>query len=131
MDSFSALRTIGGLLTVLGVLAGALWAVRRFNLTLPGAHRRSARRLEVVERLGLDPRRSVVLLRCDDREHLVILGPEGPLLIDNRVGPARPQPDRLDDPPRIGAISLRGSFAGLVERALQPLRKPPAGRAGE
>ena len=131
MDSFSALRTIGGLLTVLGILAGALWAVRRFNLTLPGTNGQSARRLQIVERLGLDPRRSVVLLRCDDREHLVILGPEGPLLVDNRMGPPRPQPEMLDDLPRIGAISLRGSFAGLVERACQPLRKPGAGRAGE
>ena len=130
MDSFAALRTIGGLLTVLGILAATLWAVRRFNLTLPGAHGHSPRRLQIVERLGLDPRRSVVLLRCDDREHLVILGPEGPLLVDNRVGPARAPPDVIERPPGMDMISLRSGFAGLVERARQPLRTPGAGRAG-
>ena len=130
MDSFAALRTIGGLLTVLGILAGALWAVRRFNLTLPGAHGHSARRLQIVERLGLDPRRSVVLLRCDDREHLVILGPDGPLLVDSRVGPARAPPDVIERTPEMETISRPGGFAGLVERARQPLRTPRSGRAG-
>ena len=92
MDSFAALRTLGGLLTVLGLLAAALWAVRRFGLTLPGAIDRSSRRLHVVERLGLDPRRSAVLLRCDDREHLVILGPEGLLLVDGNISAVQSSP---------------------------------------
>ena len=39
----------------------------------PGA----ARRLAVVEVLPLDPRRKLVLVRCDQREHLLLLGQDG------------------------------------------------------
>jgi flagellar biogenesis protein FliO len=36
MDLLSLFRTIGGLGAVLGILAGALWLVRRYDLRLPG-----------------------------------------------------------------------------------------------
>ena len=131
MDAFSALRTLGGLLTVLGLLAGGLWVVRRFNLSLPAGNGRPQRRLEVVERLGLDPRRSVILLRCDDREHLVLLGPEGPLLIDGKVRAAPPRHPGFDSPPPPRPFALRGTFAGLVERARHASSKATQGAASE
>ena len=36
MDLLSLLRMLGGLAIVLGMLAGALWIVRRYNIKLPG-----------------------------------------------------------------------------------------------
>ena len=67
MDAYSLLRTMGALAVVLGLLAGALWIVRRYDIGLPGrvANGGSSRRVEVVERTTLDGRRSVALVRRD------------------------------------------------------------------
>ncbi len=84
MDLLSVTRTLGGLGVVLGILWGALWLVRRYDIQLPGRTGVSRRnRLELVERLALDPRRSVALLRRDGKEHLILIAPEGHLIIDS------------------------------------------------
>lgn len=78
------LRTIGALSLVLGLLGGALWIVRRYDIRMraPWLAARSAdRRLVLVERLALDGRRAVMLIRCDDREHAVLVAPEGLLTL--------------------------------------------------
>lgn len=79
-EILSLLRTLGALAVVLGMLAGALWAVRRYDLKLPGRFlvgQHGTRRVAVVERLALDGRRSIALIRCDGQEHLVLIAPEG------------------------------------------------------
>lgn len=83
MDFILLLRTIGGLLAVLGLLAGALWVVRRYGLTLPGMQAPGTeRRLAVVERLAVDQRRSLTLVSIDGREHLLLIAPEGNLVVE-------------------------------------------------
>jgi len=83
MDIVSILRTLGGLGVVLGVLAGALWVVRRYDLRLPGrAVGARKRRLELVETLQIDSKRIVALVRRDGQEHLVLIAPEGHLLLE-------------------------------------------------
>ena len=91
MEWLEALRALGVLSLVLGLLVGALWAVRRYDLKLPQqwlARGGDARRVACVERLALDARRSVALIRCDGREHLVLIAPEGVLALGD-VRPAR------------------------------------------
>ncbi len=95
MDILSVLRTLGALATVLGLLAGALWVVRRYDIKLPAQFAGAAggtRRLVLVERLSLDGRRSVALIRRDDQEHLVLIAPEGLLLLDAPAGTASTPP---------------------------------------
>jgi len=142
-DVFSLLRSTGALLTVLGILAAALWAVRRFNLVLPGSGGASERRLAVVERLSLDPRRSLALLRRDGVEHLILLAPEGHLVIESHIHEAAATRSDLVVPkavPRPGLtlpaaasafVTRMGSdFGALVDRARQPLaQQPPQRRA--
>ncbi|MGN6374329.1 MAG: flagellar biosynthetic protein FliO [Sphingomonas sp.] len=85
MIFLSLMRTIGALALVLGMLAGALWLVRRYDLKLPGrvgGGGTRTRRLELVERLAVDQRRAVALIRRDDTEHLILLAPEGNLVIE-------------------------------------------------
>jgi len=109
------LRMIGALAIVLGGLAGALWAVRRFDLRLPGrigAAPRRERRLELVERLTIDPRRSVLLVRRDGREHLLLIAPEGHVVIE-----------AVEQPPV--AAPPAPSFGDLVAQ-----HTPPAQAAG-
>ncbi|WP_404337454.1 FliO/MopB family protein [Sphingomonas sp. MMS12-HWE2-04] len=91
MDILSMLRTLGALGVVLGMLAGALWAVRRYDIKLPGRISGTGRkRVELVERLSLDAKRSVALIRRDGCEHLIVLGPDGTATIE--TGIVAPEP---------------------------------------
>lgn len=91
MDFLSLLRTLGALATVLGLLAGALWLVRRYDIKLPGGMMGGlmgggqVRRIELVERLAVDARRSVALIRRDNKEHLVLIAPEGLLMLESGI----------------------------------------------
>ena len=105
MEFLSFLRMIGSLCVVLGMLAGALWAVRRYEIRLPQnwlagfARQGSVRRLELVERLALDPRRSVALIRKDGREHMLLIAPEGLLVLEASSEPpasAAPEAEAQD-----------------------------------
>jgi flagellar protein FliO/FliZ len=64
-------------LLVLGLIALAAWTLRRFGpggLGMSLGRSAHGRRLSVVESLPLDPRHRLVLVRRDDREHLLLLG---------------------------------------------------------
>jgi len=43
------------------------------------------RRLKIVESLPLDARRRAVILKCDNKEHLVILNSNGETVIENDI----------------------------------------------
>ena len=75
---------LGFVLGLIGVLA---WAARRFRLMPLAESARSGgrRRLAVVEVLALDPRRRLVLVRRDDREHLLLLGSERDAVIETGI----------------------------------------------
>ena len=86
MDLLSMLRTLGALGMVLGMLAAARWAVKRYDIKLPGRISVTNRkRIEMVERLSIDAKRSVALIRRDGCEHLILLGPEGSATIETGI----------------------------------------------
>ena len=117
MDALVLFRTFGALTLLLGLLAGALWAVRRFNIRLPGAvTRQPERRLELVERLGIDQRRSAILIRRDDREHLVIVSPEGQVVVETLEARAPDKaPRTAPTGERHDAKPLPESFTALLD----------------
>ena len=111
MDILGILRSLGSLAVILGMLAGALWAVRRFDIRLPGRTGvRNEKRLQLVERLGIDQRRSVVIIRRDGREHLMVMGPEGSVTIESFDAPANP-PQAPERP----AMRTSRNFAELLK----------------
>ena len=75
MDSNYYLWVFAALALVLGLIALLAWLARRYQLG--GAPASGARRLAVVEVRPIDPRRKLVLVRCDDREFLLLLGQDG------------------------------------------------------
>lgn len=82
MDSGHYLRFILSLVAVLGLIFAALWLVRT---RLPGvmAGRIGAgRRLALVESLTVDVKHRLVLVRRDDREHLLLLGGARPVVVE-------------------------------------------------
>jgi flagellar biogenesis protein FliO len=133
MDTYSLLRTFGSLATVLGMLAGALWIVRRYGIRLPGrVGGGDIQRLELVERTALDGRRSVALLRRDGREHLILLAPEGNVVIE--AGIIRDATDLEAEATRLEAHreateaakaqteAVRQSFFALVDKAREAVK---------
>ena len=84
MEIETYVRFLAALALVLALIAACAWAARRFGLggSLPSSKGASAR-LAVVEVKVLDSRRKLVLLRRDDAEHLLLLGPNQDLLIEH------------------------------------------------
>ena len=80
MDITDIARMLAALAVTLGLGGLALVAVRRFApLAILKMKPPAERRLSVIETLMLDPQRRLLLIRCDDEEHLLLLG-EGKLL---------------------------------------------------
>jgi len=96
LDQLDFIRYFAALIIVLGLLGGFAVVARRAGWTgaMPGldrlAPRRTEKRLEIRENLILDPRRRVVIVRADDHDHVLLLGPERETLLETR--PARPEP---------------------------------------
>lgn len=76
MELLDWARAIFALLATLALIALAAYAARRFGMLQPGANA-PARRLKLVESLMIDPRRRLVVVRFDDRDHLILLSPAG------------------------------------------------------
>lgn len=79
------LRFVLALVLVIGLILLLAWALRRFGFG--GMVRSGAkRRLQVLETLPIDPRHRLVLVRRDDTEHLLMLGPTNNLVIEAGIG---------------------------------------------
>lgn len=96
VDEPDLARIVGTLALLVALLVAGLWTARRLRL-LPATAlpRGRERRLAIVARTPIDARRHLVLVRRDDREHLLLLAPEGALLIEAGFFPtdAAPVPD--------------------------------------
>jgi flagellar protein FliO/FliZ len=78
-------RALFALIATLALIAGAAYAARRLGMLQPGGS--GPKRLSVSESLMIDPRRRLVIVRCDGREHLLLLGPGGDVVVSD-VAPA-------------------------------------------
>ena len=91
MDVPDFLRAVFALALTLGLIGLAAVLARRYGpsaLFRMQQTTKAQRRLAVVETLMLDPARRLVIVRCDDRERLLLLG-EGRMLGD--LPPAKPE----------------------------------------
>ena len=89
MDWTDLIRATAALALTLGLVAAAAVIGRRFGPGALGRVQLRQRRLAVVESLVLDPARRLVVVRVDDREHLLLLG-EGRILHESLPVEARP-----------------------------------------
>jgi flagellar protein FliO/FliZ len=91
MPDFSWLRLLLAFSVVLALMA-ALGFVLKYigtrGFVLPNKGLR-ARRLQIVETLPLDTRRRFVIVRCDDREHFLLLTAQGDIVVEANL-PTRP-----------------------------------------
>ena len=79
MDLLDIARTVFALIATLALIVGAAYGARRLGMLQPGAN--GPKRMRVTETLLLDPRRRMVIVRVDDREHVLLLGPGGDVVV--------------------------------------------------
>lgn len=89
MDAWDYLRFPLALVFVLALIALVATMARKAGLGFPSRAIKpgSARRLSVVEVTPLDGRRRLVLVRRDDVEHLLVIGPTSELVIERDITP--------------------------------------------
>jgi flagellar protein FliO/FliZ len=94
--NMDALRMIGSLVVVFGLLGAVLWGLKRLQLqTRPGQP--GARRLQVLESHSVGPRQKIALVRVGAHEVLVGVSPGqitalGQWPVDAEAGDAPPLP---------------------------------------
>lgn len=86
MELEQTLRALFALVAVVGLIGLLGLGLRRFApASLIGG--RPGKRLSVVEALTLDPKRRLVLVRRDDVEHLLLVGPETATVVERGITP--------------------------------------------
>lgn len=88
MDWIDWARSFAALLATLGLILAAAWGARRLGMLQQGPN--GPRRLKISESLMIDPRRRLVIVRCDEREHLLLLGPGGDVVVSETVAKETP-----------------------------------------
>lgn len=83
MDFADFARAVFALALTLGLIGLAAVGLRRYGPDAMArlSARKAERRLKLVESLVLDPTRRLIIVSCDGRERLLLLG-EGRLLTD-------------------------------------------------
>ena len=90
MDWIDWARALFALIATLALIVGAAYVARRVGMMQGGAQ--GPRRLKVSESLMLDPRRRLVIVRCDEREHVLLLGPAGDVVV-SEMAAKEPNPE--------------------------------------
>ncbi len=88
MDLLDYARAVFALIATLALIVGAAYAARRFGMLQPGGP--GVKRMRVTETLLIDTRRRMVIVRVDDREHVMLLGPAGDVLVTEMAAKEAP-----------------------------------------
>lgn len=90
MDTTLLLHSFLALLFVLGLIGVTSVALRKYSHSrlITGRRKGAAKRLHVEETAIIDAKHRLVLLRCDDKNHLVLVGGDQPVLLDSTIGHA-------------------------------------------
>lgn len=89
MEWHAILQAVLSLVFVIGLLFLTLWLMKYCELKGINCrlvkNLKSAQRLQIIETRRLDTKNTVVLLRCDNTEHLVLLGTSSNLVLANQL----------------------------------------------
>lgn len=101
MEMMEYLRFAVALIFVLALVWGCAWFGKRMGLSPRISQSGAGKRLAVLEVQAVDARRKLLLIRRDDKEHLILLNGDSDLLIEcGFTGPegrkAEPSPGPAD-----------------------------------
>ncbi|MCI5060263.1 MAG: flagellar biosynthetic protein FliO [Alphaproteobacteria bacterium] len=85
MDYTDYLKFFAALILVLGLMGGLAFILKRLGYAQTGLNMGKNKRLKLIEVLPLDARRKAVIIECDEKQHLILLGPNGELVVDNNL----------------------------------------------
>jgi flagellar biogenesis protein FliO len=87
LDLISLARTFGTLVLVLSLLILAVWGIRRFRLFQGRGFGRSdfEPNVSVVLRVPVDAKHTLVMVRRDFFDHLILIGPNSMLLVEQNI----------------------------------------------
>lgn len=124
IDSVSYLKFLFALIFVLGLIGGFALIAKKIGMGNRGPMRRAKNnRLSIIESMPLDAKRRVVLLRRDDREHMVLLGGATDLVLESNIA-IDPERERTAAEQTVEGFNLMdGIRQGLGKK---PLRKEGA-----
>jgi len=91
MNALDYVKYLLALLIVLGLIGLIAYLLRRVGF-IPTADRpkQTRKRLGISQMIAIDGKRRLVLLRRDDQEHLVLLGPDGDTVIEQHIPAKHP-----------------------------------------
>jgi len=85
IDFWMAMRFAAALVFVLALIGGVAWAARRYLAVAGTTALAGKRRLAVIESVFVDGKSRLVLVRRDDREHLLMIGPTGTVVVETGI----------------------------------------------
>lgn len=113
MDILDLSRIFFALIAVLGLIGLCATIARKAGFVSGAVSLARRRRLSIVETLPLDARRRAAIIRCDGREHFVILGATTETIIDANIPACAQLPEEGADmkPPFADALARLQKFA--------------------
>lgn len=104
-------RLVFGFAAVLGMIGLCALAAKKAGLASMAGVSGGKRRLAMKEMLPIDARRRLAIVKCDETEYLLVLGPTGETLIDKDLA-------GTDETSVEGSAALqRNPFSGIGEFA--------------
>ncbi len=124
-----ALKMLFAFIAVFGVLALALWVLKRFGGERLGnvSARGRQPRLAVIDHANVDGRRRLVLIRRDNVEHLLMTGGPTDVVIEPNILRAAGAAREVPTPRPAGGDTLPRPVP-LSDGTMWPLQPEPAGR---
>jgi flagellar protein FliO/FliZ len=104
-------RLLVAMALVLALIAAATWIGRRY-LASGFGHLVGRRRLAIVEYALLDGKSRLVLVRRDNKEHLLVLGPAGAVVVESGIPAADPAQPMATPGDEGGIRNLRALITG-------------------
>ncbi len=92
MEALEYLRFLLALAFIVGLIVIIAWAAKRYGLA-PRISGNSNGRLGVVAVQTVDTRRKLILIRRDDREHLILIGPTADTIVETGIAPQSGAPE--------------------------------------
>lgn len=85
MDTLLLMKFAAAFIFVIALMLLFSWIMKRLGLAGAVVSNAGKRRLKIVEYMPLDHRRRLVLVQRDDREHLLLLGPQSETVVETGI----------------------------------------------
>ena len=87
IDLALVIKSLSAFVFILALMALCAWVMRRLGMSNMGPSAKN-RRLKILEFLPVDHRRRLALVSRDGVEHLLLLGPQGEVVVESNIAPA-------------------------------------------